>query len=73
MRATFLRGTLHLVTAKDFLALRPAIQPALDRGLFAILRDRAKRLDMDRLLAGVRKTLAKAPAHLRGAARRLRS
>ncbi len=61
VRATFLRGTLHLVTAKDFLALRPALQPALDRGLFAMLRDRAKRLDMDRLLADVRKILAKAP------------
>jgi hypothetical protein len=61
VRATFLRGTLHYVTAKDFLALRPLLQPGLDAGLKAILRDRANRLDMDELTANTRKILAKTP------------
>jgi hypothetical protein len=61
VRSTFLRGTLHYVSAKDFLVLRPLLQPGLDAGLKAILRDRADRLDMDKLTAATRKILAKAP------------
>ena len=38
VRATFNRGTLHLVTASDYVALRGTIQLALDHGkeLFAV-------------------------------------
>lgn len=36
VRATWLRGTLHLVTAADYLAFRGSLQPALDRGLSAL-------------------------------------
>jgi hypothetical protein len=61
VRATFLRGTLHYVTAKDFVALRSLLQPGLDAGLKAILRDRWDRLDMNKLTALTRKILAKAP------------
>ncbi|MET1074364.1 MAG: winged helix DNA-binding domain-containing protein [Umezawaea sp.] len=31
VRTTLMRGTLHLVTARDCVALRPAMQPMLDR------------------------------------------
>ncbi len=61
VRATFIRGTLHYVTARDFLAMRPLLQPGLDKGLQGILRDRMKGLDMDRLASKVREILAKAP------------
>jgi hypothetical protein len=61
VRTTFLRGTLHYVTTKDFLALRPLLQPGLDAGLKAILRDRWDRLDMNELTAAARKILAKTP------------
>jgi hypothetical protein len=42
VRATFNRGTLHLVSAGDFVALRGTIQLALDHGMRAILKDRLK-------------------------------
>ncbi|HVQ30695.1 MAG TPA: winged helix DNA-binding domain-containing protein [Vicinamibacteria bacterium] len=61
VRATFLRGTLHLVTAKDFLALRPALQAMLDAGVHTILGARKVGLDFDDLVARARAVRAKGP------------
>jgi winged helix DNA-binding protein len=61
VRATFLRGTLHLVSARDFLALRPAIQPVLESGMGKILRARGARVDPDRVLAQAEALLAGGP------------
>jgi hypothetical protein len=51
VRATFLRGTLHLLTAADYLALRAALQPMLTAGFRTILKDRAADLDLGKLAA----------------------
>lgn len=49
VRTTFLRGTLHLLTAADYVALRATLQPGLDAGLGAILKERLAALDLGRL------------------------
>jgi hypothetical protein len=51
VRATFLRGTLHLMTASDFLALRAALQPMLSTGFRAIMKHRGDNLDLAALTA----------------------
>lgn len=61
VRATYLRGTLHLVSAADYLAHRAVLQPLLDRAIRSILKDRADRLDIPTLLADARRHLAVAP------------
>jgi winged helix DNA-binding protein len=51
VRATFLRGTLHLAAAADFLAFRPALQPMLSASFHAIMKDRAAGLDVAAVVA----------------------
>jgi hypothetical protein len=52
VRATVMRGTVHLVTAPDFAAMRPVVQPMLER-LFARspFARNLRGLDLDALLA----------------------
>jgi hypothetical protein len=61
VRATLMRVTLHLVSAKDFLALRPVLQPMLSAGMVAILKDRTRAFDLDRVVATARACLEKRP------------
>ena len=61
VRATFLRATIHIVTAKDFLALRPAIQPVLESAMQAILKERLDGIDLTALTKQVRKMLDREP------------
>jgi hypothetical protein len=49
VRATFLRGTLHVLSARDYAAFRAVIQPVLTAGQ-RVLGTRAKGLDQDKLL-----------------------
>jgi hypothetical protein len=56
VRATLMRGTLHLMSAKDFVELRATIQPVL-----TLLRERAKGLDVDRLVAVARACFEEQP------------
>ncbi|WP_437970482.1 winged helix DNA-binding domain-containing protein [Sorangium sp. So ce260] len=54
VRAPFLRGTLHLVSAADYLALHPVIAPVLHAAVRSVLRGRAEALDIARLVAEAR-------------------
>lgn len=54
VRATSLRGTIHITTATDFLRFRSTLQPGLDKGLASILKDRLKGADLDAVLAAGR-------------------
>src|SRR6476620_8166773 len=52
VRATLMRGTLHLVSAADYRRLRPAVQPVLDRALAGHQYTRG--LDLDAVEAAAR-------------------
>lgn len=62
LRATAMRGTLHLMSGADYVALRGALQPMLTKGMQAILRERAQGLDMDVLRAEARAFFGGQPA-----------
>jgi Winged helix DNA-binding domain len=47
VRVTAMRGTLHLMSAADYVELRSALQPGLSRGMQAILRGRTDTFDLD--------------------------
>jgi hypothetical protein len=61
VRATLMRGTLHLVSTKDYQALRPVLQPMLSAGMQAVLGERARGLDLDRLNDAARACLDARP------------
>jgi hypothetical protein len=61
VRATFLRGTLHVASARDFVALRPTVQPVLDAGMRAILKALGAAVDTERLVRHARAILAEGP------------
>ena len=63
VRMTLLRGTLHLVAARDALALRPLVQPVIERTLFGSspLRKAVDSVDLHELLAFFRELLEERP------------
>jgi hypothetical protein len=56
VRATLMRGTLHLMSAQDFVDLRATLQPVL-----TLAMQRAKGLDVDRLVAVAREYFEEQP------------
>ncbi|HEX3771367.1 MAG TPA: winged helix DNA-binding domain-containing protein [Polyangiaceae bacterium] len=62
VRATMMRGTLHVVSAKDYVALRPIFQPMLTRAVAAVLRERMKGIVIDEVVAEAREVLHGKPA-----------
>ncbi|HEX9984933.1 MAG TPA: winged helix DNA-binding domain-containing protein [Thermoanaerobaculia bacterium] len=62
VRATMMRGTLHLVSAKEYLKQRPALQPVFDRAIESIVAKDSGNIDQDRLLADARAFLDRTPA-----------
>ncbi len=63
VRIALMRNTVHLVTARDFLALRPLLQPVFDRGLYANRANRAgiEGVDIEALVAAARTLLEERP------------
>jgi hypothetical protein len=62
VRVTAMRGTLHVMTAADYIAMRGAMQPMLTRGMQAILRGRGALLEMEALDVEGRKFFGKSAA-----------
>lgn len=63
VRVTLMRATIHLVTARDCMPLRAALQPVLDRNLWAAspFGRRIAGVDLDALVAAGQEVLAEAP------------
>jgi Winged helix DNA-binding domain len=61
VRATLMRGTLHLATAADYAAFRPPLQPVLSRAMTGALRERAAGLEPPAVLAAARTLLEERP------------
>ncbi len=77
VRGTFMRGTIHLVSAKDYLAFRQTLQPALSEGL-SVIRDRMKDVDVPPIVKQGRAFFMRGPAtfsalrdHLKSGAKNL--
>lgn len=47
VRGTMMRGTIHLVSRKDFIAWRPVVQPVLTRAMESALGDVARKVDIE--------------------------
>lgn len=61
VRATLMRGTLHLATATDYATFRAPLQPVLSRGMTGALRDRAEGLEPEAVLPVARSLLEDRP------------
>jgi len=47
VRVTAMRGTLHVMSTRDYLAFRPGMQPVLDAAINSILKNRGEGIDVD--------------------------
>ncbi|MGH3355663.1 MAG: winged helix DNA-binding domain-containing protein [Nocardioidaceae bacterium] len=64
VRATLMRGTIHLVSARDCLSLRPSLRPILEKTVFSNTtygRYRLEGLDVDALLSAGRELVEEKP------------
>ncbi len=60
-RGWLMRSTLHLATARDFLALRPLFAPVSERGLMSQFRRDLDGVDLDELLSAARELIETEP------------
>jgi hypothetical protein len=60
VRATMMRGTLHLMSRRDYLAMRAPLQSMLTRGMSAVLRNRAD-FDLDVIMRDARRFFGDQP------------
>ena len=64
VRGSMMRATIHLMSARDFLAIRPLVQPCMEREIYVNQtygRHRVEGLDMAAVLATGAELLAEAP------------
>ena len=61
VRATLMRATLQLMTADDYLLLRPALQPALTRSMRSITGKRLDGVNIDRLVGAAKEFFEEEP------------
>ena len=61
VRATLMRGTIHLVSRGDYARFRPAVQPALSASMQAVLKDRMRGIDIESLVDSARGVFAAGP------------
>lgn len=54
VKATFVRGTLHLLTAADYLTFRATLQPVLTNALAEVMKGRGAAPDVPRLVDAAR-------------------
>jgi hypothetical protein len=71
VRISLMRWTLHLVTARDCLALRPVLQPVMDRRVQAGFGRDLCDIDLERLVDVGRTLVERAPCTLGDAGREL--
>ncbi|HMX27405.1 MAG TPA: winged helix DNA-binding domain-containing protein [Blastocatellia bacterium] len=61
VKATLMRGTLHLFTTDDYVRFRTTMQPLLEAGANSIAKNFGAEFDLDKLLAAARKFIAEKP------------
>lgn len=61
IKATLMRGTLHLFTADDYLRFRTTMRPLLEAGASAITKQFGAEFNLEKLLAAARKFIAEKP------------
>jgi hypothetical protein len=61
VKATLMRGTLHLFTAADYLRFRATLQPVLTNAYEAVIKQRGSGLDIEDLVARARQFIAEQP------------
>jgi winged helix DNA-binding protein len=61
VRATMMRATLHLVSAADYVAWRPLMQPMLSAGMRGVLKDRSAGFDVEGVVRSARQLLQERP------------
>ncbi len=61
VKATMMRGTLHLVSAADYRRFRATLQPVLTGASASIAKRRGAAVDVDRLVEAARRFVGEAP------------
>jgi hypothetical protein len=61
LRATTMRGTIHLVSTRDLIRFRATLQPMLAAGAAAIIGKGISELDLERIIAAGREILGEKP------------